>query len=123
MTSQLKNRIMRRVYAVWFVRKIVPRLAMVSLFGFVAYRVTADSFFVAKVVSNFLAVASSSIWSIPRFIASALNSAEPAALVMISITGMISFYLVIQLLRSIRTLMKNPSYFSSNVGYSRLNSE
>jgi hypothetical protein len=111
--DKLTKRIMRRVYAVWIVRRILPQLAIMSTVLFVGIRVTADRFFVAKIVENFTAIANSNIFALPRFMASALNSAEPAALVVLSISGVASFFLAIRLLRSIRTLVNNRSYLFS----------
>ena len=103
----LKKRIMRRIYAIWFVRRASPMLLGVGAAGYLALRETARQFFVAKIVSNFMAVASSSVWSVPSFIASALNHAQPTVLILISAAGLTSFYLAIKLLRSIRSIVSS----------------
>ncbi|MBU1091700.1 hypothetical protein KKA27_02470 [Patescibacteria group bacterium] len=57
MINELKNRIMKRVYAIWFARKIAPAVFLYMPFLlFVALRETANEFFVAKIVDNFLLV-------------------------------------------------------------------
>ncbi len=105
--QKLKNKIMRRVYAIWFARKAAPLALGSAVFLYIALAETARRFFVAKVISNFLEVSDSSIWSAPRFIASALNHVEPSILIVISLAGLISFILAVKLLRSIRSVVAN----------------
>ncbi|MDP2668809.1 MAG: hypothetical protein Q8P07_03190 [bacterium] len=110
--QQLKNRIMRRVYGIWFVKQALPMLAGGALFITVALRLTADRFFVAQIWSNFESVASSNIFAVPGYIASAMNHAEPSLLLMISFAGVAGLAIVIKLLRSIRSIMAS----SANLG-------
>lgn len=110
--KQLKNRIMRRVYGIWFVRQALPMLAGGALFITAALRVAADRFFVAQIWRNFESIATSNIMGLPRYIASAMNHAEPALLLFISFAGVAGFVVVIKLLRSIRSIMSS----SANLG-------
>jgi len=71
----------------------------------IAFRLTADSFFVAKIAENAQYALFHNLLGVPRYIATALNSAEPSTLFLISMTGIISFLLAIKLLRSIRSIM------------------
>ncbi|MBI2023423.1 hypothetical protein HYT01_02580 [Candidatus Giovannonibacteria bacterium] len=119
MANELKNRIMKRVYGIWLVRRIAPKLALVSALIVVSYRVVADSFFVSQIAANFLSAAGSGLTNVPRFIASALNHADPIALIVISAAGVVSFMLAVSMFRSIRIFVNNRSYFSSNFGYKR----
>lgn len=105
---------MRRVYGIWFVRQALPMLAGGSLFIAVALRMTADRFFVAQIWRNFESIASSNIMDIPRYIASAMNHAEPSLLLFISFAGVAGLAFVIKLLRSIRSIMTS----SANLGVS-----
>jgi hypothetical protein len=123
MNNELKNRIMRRVYGIWFIRRVAPSLVSMGALVFVGLRVMAQSFFVAKIAENFVNVAGASLAGIPQFIASALNSAEPSALIVIAFSGIVSFVLAVKLLRSIRALVSNRGYFSSNFKYSQIDSE
>lgn len=55
MAKDLKNRIMKRVYAIWFAKKIAPAVFLyIPFLVFIALRETANEFFVAKIVDNFL---------------------------------------------------------------------
>lgn len=100
----LKKRIMRRIYAIWFVRRVLPLGASTGFFAYLALRETAQQFFVAKVVSNFLAV-SVHMWSIPGFIGAAVRNAEPQTLFVIAFSIAATFVLSVKLLRSIRTIV------------------
>lgn len=106
----LTKKIMRRVYIIWGVRYVAPRLLVsVGLF-WAAFRITASSFFVSKIFSNFMAVAFSSVWAAPQFITSALNSAEPQVLVLISACGITAFFLAVKLLRSTRSIIASDNF-------------
>ena len=109
--QQLKNRIMTRVYGIWFIRRGVPMLAGSALFITAALKLTAERFFVAQIWRNFEFVATSNLMGLPRYIASALNSAEPALLTFISAAGITGFVLAVKLLRSIRSIMASQSSF------------
>lgn len=104
MKNELKSRIMRRVYAIWFVRRIVPPVLSISFFCYLALHETAQGFFVAQIISNFLMVASNA-WSIPGFIGAAMMHARPETLFIISFSILATFVLSVKLLRNIRTTM------------------
>lgn len=103
--TTLTKRVMRRVYVIWGVRYVAPRLLLSVGFFWAAFKVTAESFFISKILSNFMSVAFSSFGATPRFIASALNSAEPQVLVLISACGIAGFFLAVKLLRSVRSMV------------------
>ena len=105
MTNDLKKRIMRRIYAIWFIRQALPVLAGSAVSLYIALKITADRFFIAEIVKNFENVVNSNILGLPRYIASALNSAEPSALILMSLAGLIGFGLAIKLLRSVRAIL------------------
>lgn len=108
--ANLTKKVMRRVYMIWSIRYVAPRLLLsVGLF-FTAFKVTASSFFVSKIFSNFMAVAFSSVWAAPQFITSALNSAEPQVLVLISACGITAFFLAVKLLRSTRSIIASGNF-------------
>ena len=111
--QQLKNRIMTRVYGIWFIRRGVPMLAGSALFITAALKLIAQRFFVAQIWRNFEYAASSDLMSLPRFIASALNHAEPALLLFISAAGVTGFALAVKLLRSIRSILAGNAVLSS----------
>ena len=95
---------------IWGVRYVAPRLLLSIGFFWTAFKVTAQSFFVSKIVSNFMAVAFSNIWAGPRFISSALNSAEPQVLVLISACGIAGFFLAVKLFRSVRSMFAEKTF-------------
>jgi len=52
--AQLKKRIMRRIYLLWFARRIAPVLfVQLPFFIFLAARETAQEFFVANILQGF----------------------------------------------------------------------
>jgi len=75
MNNQLKKRIMKRVYIIWFFRKIAPAVFLYMPFlAFVALRETAREFFVIKIIENFLrAVHESGLNGALNFVFSAFN--------------------------------------------------
>ena len=104
--QKLKTRIMRKVYGVWVIRFVAPRFVGSVALVVLALRVTADKFFVAKILQNFDHVAVSNIWAMPQFIASALNHAEPFALVLIAVAGIGGFAIAVNLFRNIRSIVR-----------------
>ncbi|OGF63382.1 hypothetical protein A2926_03990 [Candidatus Giovannonibacteria bacterium RIFCSPLOWO2_01_FULL_44_40] len=105
MENKLKKRIMRRVYAIWFIRRGLPMVAGSVVSFYIAMTVTAERFFVAQIFSNLTVAAHSGFLGMSKFIISALNSVEPSVLVLISIAGIVSFALAVKLLRSIRSIV------------------
>ena len=102
----LKERIMRRVYAIWFVRRALP-FGGGALFGFfIAYRATAESFFVAKIVENFFAVSSVNLWGTPHFVFTALLNTDPRAVLMVAFSCIIAALLSFKLFSDIRTVLR-----------------
>ena len=108
MANDLKKRIMRRVYGIWFVKRVIPTAGGSALFMGIALKETAGRFFVAQIFSNFMEVAGTNAWAIPNFIASALNKLEPSVLVLTAGAGLVGFALAVKLLRSIRVMTQNP---------------
>ncbi len=105
--QKFKSRVMKRVYGIWVLRYVLPRLAGSFVLFFAALRITADTFFVARIIQNFEHVASSNVWAIFPFITSALNHAEPFVLILISAAGIAGFALAVNLFRNIRSIMRN----------------
>ena len=109
MQNKLKTRIMRRVYGIWLVRTALPMLAGSALFITAALRLAAERFFVAAIEQNLLFVINNNFMGLPRYIASALNHAEPSLLILISGAGIAGFALAVKLLRSIRSIVASGS--------------
>ena len=104
MATSLKTKIMRRGYAIWFVRRVLPTGFASAFFMNLALKETASRFFVAQIFSNFYAVARANVWAVPNFITSAFNNVEPSVLVLISIAGLLGFSLAVELWRSVRSV-------------------
>lgn len=105
MSNDLKSRIMRRVYGIWFLRRGLPLVFGSAVSLIVFQKAVADRFFVAQIFRNFEFVLRSNIWGLPRYIESALNSVEPSVLILISIAGLSGFALAVKLLRSVRAIV------------------
>ena len=103
---KLKERVMRRIYAIWFVRRILPRFGGVAVGIFVAYRVTAQSFFVAKILENFLMVSAGGLSSLSPFVISALAHADPRAALVIALSVVAAGLLSFKLLSDIRVVLR-----------------
>lgn len=101
--AQLKQRIMRRIYGIWFVRRGAPMLAIAGFFLFVALRETARSFFVAKIVENFIQAAQN-MGSIPGFVLSALVHAQTSALLTVMVSLAVSVVLGWRFIQSLRNI-------------------
>ena len=54
MTTKTKQTVMRRVYAIWFMRSVAPLIALEVVVFFVAANVLASNVFVDKTISNAL---------------------------------------------------------------------
>jgi len=90
MENKLKKRIMKRVYAIWFLRKIAPALFLyVPFLLFVALREISNEFFVTRIIDNFLvSVHNSGVVGVARFAFSALvNTPVLSALIIIASMG------------------------------------
>ncbi len=101
----LKNKIMRRIYGIWFVRSIVPKFVGAAAFLWIGARIVADNFFVGKVIANLLNVAGSNMLAVPQFIGSALNHAAPSTLFLAAASGLAGFALAVKLLRAVRSFV------------------
>ncbi|MFH1979239.1 MAG: hypothetical protein ABII97_02575 [Patescibacteria group bacterium] len=112
MRSELKKRIMKKVYAIWFVKRIAPALFLYMPFLLVvAFRETANEFFVAKVIDNFLLVLNSSgLMGVVHFVFSAIsNTSILPALIILASLGVFAFVLR-RLVRNVRGVQMAKSY-------------
>ena len=107
--NDLKKRIMRRVYAIWFVRIALPMVGGSFLSLAMALKLTADGFFVAEVLKSFSYVLRHNFLGFPRYIEAALNSVEPSTLILVAMAGTMSFALAVKLLRSVRDIVWSQS--------------
>lgn len=90
---QLKNKIMRRVCAIWFFRKIAPALFLqLPLFSLIALRELAREFWVAKIFDNFSWAFHGGFMSVINFVFSAVANAPlvPVFIILFSL-GLFAF--------------------------------
>ena len=64
----LKNRILWRVYLIWFLRRILPLMAVQIVMLGVALKIFAGNVFVIKVLKNGYLVANMGYWSFFKFL-------------------------------------------------------
>jgi len=106
--QNLKKRVMRRVYAIWFFREMVPLLIIApSSLGFTLW-LTAREFFVTKIVENFtLSLHSGSILAITDFIGSALYKTRShiIPLLIISFSTGLFLFLAYRIMRNITSCL------------------
>ncbi len=97
--QNLTKRIMRRVYAIWFLRQMAPILVVMPLSLGIALWLTAKEFFVAKIVENFILTFHSG--NIFAFVSSAFyNSAHLLPLAVIGFLSVLFLVLGYRLLRN-----------------------
>jgi len=87
---------MKRVYAIWFAKKVAPAVFLYMPFLiFVALRETANEFFVARIVDNFLLVIhSSGFVGVVNLTRSAIvNTSVLSALIILASLGVFVFLL------------------------------
>ena len=69
--EQLQENIMRRVYGVWFLRRVLPVAIFEVLFIALAVNLFAESVFIARVVENAVGILKDSPWAVASFLWSA----------------------------------------------------
>lgn len=90
--KMLKKKIMNRVYAIWFFRKVAPAMFLyVPFLVFVALREASREFFVVRIFDNFLTVLHSSGFSgAVQFVFSALANTPVLPTLIISASFVLS---------------------------------
>lgn len=103
--AQLKKRIMRRVCAIWFFRRIVPGMFVFPLFVFFAAYEISREFFVERIFENFTQAVSgapSSPLALWGFAADGLRSASIIALFVISLSLAFGAFACFHIVRNMR---------------------
>lgn len=105
MTNELTKRIMKRVYAIWFLKKIAPAIFLyIPFLFFVALRETANEFFVAEIVNNFLvAVHNGFVATMNYLLSAATNTPVLPTLIILASLGVLVF-LLHRIARSFKTV-------------------
>lgn len=66
--TMLKSKILFRVYVIWFLRRIVPLVAIQIIGLVVALKLFANNVFVSKVFQNAELVAGENLWNILKYL-------------------------------------------------------
>ncbi len=88
--DNLTKRIMRRIYAIWFMRKAGPVLFLeMPILMIILLRESAREFFWGKIIDNFSSALSSpnGVMAAPNFVGSALSSAPVLSLIIIGFSA------------------------------------
>lgn len=64
----LKNKILLRVYVIWFLRRIVPLVAIQIIALVIALKLFASNVFISKVFQNAELVAGENLWNIFKYL-------------------------------------------------------
>jgi len=98
-SQKLTRKVMRRVYAIWFLRQMAPILVAMPLSLGIVLWLTAKEFFVAKIVENFILTFHSG--NVFAFIGSAFySSTHLLPLAIIGILSVLSLILGYKLVRN-----------------------
>ncbi len=90
----LKNRILWRVYLMWFLRRIMPLMALQALIFLAVIEIFAKNVFVSKVFHNAANVADFGYWALLRYSFFAFFNAKPVIqLSVFLILGIVSLLL------------------------------
>ena len=68
LTDFLKNRILWKVYVLWFVRRIVPLMLLQVAVIVVSLKLFGDNVFVSKVLQNIGVVSGSGYWEVFKYL-------------------------------------------------------
>ncbi len=99
----LKNRILWRIYVLWFFRRIMPLIVLqVALFA-LALKVFARYVFVSKVFRNAALMSEFSYWDVLKFIYNAFINTHPLTQVVILIILGVVALLIRDLVRALLT--------------------
>ena len=106
--SQLfKNRILWRVYTIWFFRRIVPLILFEIIVLVVALKLLANMVFVGKVIENAALASGSNYWAFFKYLLAAYFQTHPA----VQIAIIVGLGLVALLLRDlVRAIAKKPNF-------------
>lgn len=96
---------MRRVYAIWFIKQVVPVMVLMPILAVIALWETAEEFFVAKIVENFVvALNQSGFLGVLGFVMSAVKSAPILPILIIGFSTGFFLVLAFRLMRNFKQL-------------------
>lgn len=105
LSQNLTKRIMKRVYAIWFLRQVVPAIVAAPLSLTAALWLTAKEFFVVKIFENFtVSLHSAGAYGALKFTGLALFNTHHKALAVIGLLTGIGLFLAYRLFRNFKEL-------------------
>lgn len=104
-TTQLKKQVMRRIYAIWFFRRVMPVAVIFPFFILIAAREVSHEFFVARIFDNFTQAvtgAPSAPLALLGFAEEGLRSAGMIALLVIGVSLALCVFACFNIVRNMR---------------------
>lgn len=77
LTHQLQNKIAWKIYSIWFVRRIVPLIALQVLALALALKIFSRNVFVAMVLKNIGQVAERGYWEVLKYMVASFLATKP----------------------------------------------
>jgi hypothetical protein len=109
--NELKKRIMRRVYAGWFFKRMAPALVfyMPFLLAVMLWE-TGREFFVAKIVENFTLVLHRGFWPTLNYVVSAVTHTRAMPVLIILVSLAVFVILLGKVLRGVKEIRLARNY-------------
>ena len=85
MNSQFKNKLLWKIYLVWFFRRILPLAVLQVAVGVLALKIFAEKVFVAKVFQNAALSGQTDWWEFLGYLGNAYLQTRPAIQIIIPI--------------------------------------
>ncbi len=110
-SSKLKGRIMRRVYGIWFVKRVLPRFLAETVVVYVAVTQIAQHVFVNRVLANaVLHTFSRSPVTILDYFANAFMNSEIAVQAMLMGSIVLAGFMLRDIVRASRLFTSHPQH-------------
>ena len=110
-SPKLKQRIMRRVYGIWFVKRVLPRLVGETIVVYIAVTQIAAHVFINHVLANaVLHTFSRSPITIFNYFANALINSEVLVQTMLMSSVVLAGFMLRDIVRASRLLSSHPQH-------------
>ena len=97
----LKNRILWRVYLVWFFRRILPLIAVQIVILTAALKIFSGNVFVIKVLKNGYLVANTGYWSFFKFLFYSFLGTRPLTQIVVVLGLAVTSLIIRDMIRSL----------------------
>jgi hypothetical protein len=101
--NMFKNRVLWRVYFIWFFRRIVPLMAIQAVILGLALKIFAEKVFVRAVLQNAVQVADSGYWAFFKYLVISFLGTRPLVQIAILLGLGVSALIIRDLTRSLFT--------------------